>query len=357
MTIMGILVLAVMAGLITEAISSVGHDVAAKARGDHATPTARKHQSRTGKSGGSQPGYARSLWDNAKSEWAEKARHRSQARHAFIAEREPVKGERWRQKKLARAEKWDAARDTLAAWHGQAWRSAATGAASGVKAGAGAVASGARQARDKARDERDQRQAYRRNQDLPAPPDVDDSDTGTTPETPETDTTSPAHTDAELASVTPIGATTMASTQVQSTGEITSLDQAIQLCRQMAAYCQQVQAVLEEPAAQANQAATDLGQVDGVVETAQGGLSGAGLGKQVTDPIASAGEQASLAAGQTGKVSEALSLASEALTTAGSAWGQAAATLEQQKGLAEQVQAQKSSGAGVAHSTEFYAGA
>jgi hypothetical protein len=94
-------------------------DTAAALRGQQ-RPSDKKWHARQQKQQGpggqsrSKPGWMRTAWENANAEAAEKARHRHQARLAYIGQREPAKSERWKQRKLARAQRWDTAKDRLA---------------------------------------------------------------------------------------------------------------------------------------------------------------------------------------------------------------------------------------------------
>jgi hypothetical protein len=94
-------------------------DMAAAIRGQQ-RPSDRKWAARqqprqaTGGARRAKPGWVRTAWENANAEAAEKAKHRHEARLAYIGQRHPAKNGRWRQRKLARAQKWDTAKDRLA---------------------------------------------------------------------------------------------------------------------------------------------------------------------------------------------------------------------------------------------------
>lgn len=404
MTGLEMLLLIVVAGYTTKALVTDG---AAAVRG-HTPPSQKRWEQRQkqranrGSTPAAEPGYLGRIWRNATAEWAERNAHRHAARMDYIAEREPHKSAKWKQRKLARAEKWDTARARAAERGGLAWQQ--------IKDGAGTV----RQAVDEHRAHRkaatgrladaepptaDPAGESSAEQVDPAPPDpegegraggtvlpfrreqqyrrtdpyrvlvpgavlhvdgpqsasglgnrqrnhgTDAADDGT-----ETTPASDRSTDSESEKET----TPMAQ---QPTGEIQNLAQATAFCEQMASYLDGLHSQFEPVQAQAKQAGQDLGQAPQIFENGQSALTAHGFGTQVTGPMASASESASTAG-------EAIRAAEEAITTAmeriAEATAQARAAGQQlapQQGLAEQVQSHQASGVGVASSTEFYSNA
>lgn len=308
-----------------------------------------QNKQKRGEKPADKPGYWKTVWSNAAAEWAEKNRHRHQERMDYIRAREPQKGERWRDKKLRRAAQWDAARDRAAERGGVAWQR--------LRSAPAALA-----------DRRVEAEAHKLNAQFDAEQAAAETgeqasteQAGTT-DTPD-DTTEPKEdtTEPDTASTVPspqqLTETQGEHAMSQPTGEITNLAEAVQFCQAMSDYFGQVVSQFEEPAAQATQAATDLGQAPSIVENATAALAGAGFGQQVTGPLAQAGESASAAAAALDDVAKRLATATEQVTAAGAAFGQAKQALNAQQGLAEQVQAHKSGGSGVAKDTEFYANA
>jgi hypothetical protein len=124
MTGLEMLLLIVVAGYTTKALVTDG---AAAVRGQ--TPPSQqrweqrqKQRQSRGQKPAAEPGYLGRIWRNATAEWAERNAHRHTARMDYITEREPQKSAKWKERKLARAEKWDTARAKAAERGGLAWQ-------------------------------------------------------------------------------------------------------------------------------------------------------------------------------------------------------------------------------------------
>lgn len=423
-------------------------DTASAVRGKTPPSHQRWHQRQQRKQrADAKPGYWRTVWQNATAEWSEKATHRHQARLEHIREREPQKTARWKEKKLARAQKWDTARAAAARRGGQAWQRTKDG----TRARAGAAKSQwderrtekqawkentRRTGSDPTGDESasdqpeltDQQETliqswigaisrkqpvttsadtwwslpaharsrvmeqYLRKRDIDRPPvtigdttpehlalaDPDafdaatardpeligmfhnfpplEDDHGSEPESthnngPVAITVMGHQKDLSTARQQGIGDNGMS----QPTHEVNNLGSAISFCENFESYFSGMVSQFDSTASQASQAARDLEQAPSIVETAMGQLAGQGLGQEVTGPMAQAKETAAASTNTLSDVGSNLASAKEQVAAAAAAFASAKSTLQKQAGLAEQVAAQKASGAGVAADTEFYA--